>query len=154
MNGTVLPSSSSCTTASTCTLRICKSWATREKSTGAAGAACGCGVSIAQRSWDGSGPVPPRRRPENRGGNCMSRPRAVRRNAHRPPFPARGRVWYNRGAADPAHPDTDSDMGIYDREYYRDENSSFLGTLVGRGRVVNTLIAVNVLVLLIQIGTR
>jgi membrane associated rhomboid family serine protease len=45
-------------------------------------------------------------------------------------------------------------MGIYDREYYRDENSSFLGALVGRGRVVNTLIIVNVVAFLVQIGTQ
>ncbi|MFO0807092.1 MAG: rhomboid family intramembrane serine protease [Gemmataceae bacterium] len=45
-------------------------------------------------------------------------------------------------------------MGIYDREYYRDENSSFLGSIVGRGRVVNGLIIVNVVVLLVQIATR
>src|ERR671911_613996 len=37
MNGTVLPSSTSWTTASTWALRICKSWAMRDRS-------CGCGA--------------------------------------------------------------------------------------------------------------
>lgn len=45
-------------------------------------------------------------------------------------------------------------MGIYDREYYRDENSSFLGGLVGQGRVVNTLIIINVIALVVQIATQ
>jgi membrane associated rhomboid family serine protease len=44
-------------------------------------------------------------------------------------------------------------MGIYDREYYRDGSSSFLGTLARRGMVWKWLIATNVVMLVCQLGT-
>jgi membrane associated rhomboid family serine protease len=45
-------------------------------------------------------------------------------------------------------------MGIYDREYYRDEGSSFLGAFVRRGQVVKWLIIANVVAFVIQLATR
>src|SRR2546423_14507237 len=42
-------------------------------------------------------------------------------------------------------------MGIYDREYYRDERSSFLGTLARRGQMWKTLVAVNVAAFVLQL---
>ncbi len=44
-------------------------------------------------------------------------------------------------------------MGIYDREYYRDERSSFLGTLAGGGQVWKQLILFNVVVFIVQLAT-
>jgi membrane associated rhomboid family serine protease len=44
-------------------------------------------------------------------------------------------------------------MGIYDREYYRDDRSSFLGTLNRRGQVWKTLITVNVVMFILQLAT-
>ncbi len=44
-------------------------------------------------------------------------------------------------------------MGIYDREYYRDERSSFLGTLARRGQVWKTIVLVNVVVYVLQLAT-
>jgi membrane associated rhomboid family serine protease len=44
-------------------------------------------------------------------------------------------------------------MGIYDREYYRDGSSSFLGTLAQRGMVWKWLIAANVVAFIFQLGT-
>jgi membrane associated rhomboid family serine protease len=41
-------------------------------------------------------------------------------------------------------------MGIYDREYYRDERSSFLGTLARSGQVWKTLILINVVAYVLQ----
>jgi membrane associated rhomboid family serine protease len=45
-------------------------------------------------------------------------------------------------------------MGIYDREYYRDERSSFLGSLNRQGQVWKTLIAINAVAFIIQMATR
>jgi membrane associated rhomboid family serine protease len=45
-------------------------------------------------------------------------------------------------------------MGIYDREYYRSERSSFLGSLNRQGQVWKTLIAINVVTFIIQMATR
>jgi membrane associated rhomboid family serine protease len=45
-------------------------------------------------------------------------------------------------------------MGIYDREYYRDERSSFLGSLNRQGQVWKTLILINVVVFILQLATR
>src|SRR5262245_52489730 len=45
-------------------------------------------------------------------------------------------------------------MGIYDREYYRREGPSFLGSFTGRGQVCKWLIAVNVICFVIQLLTR
>jgi membrane associated rhomboid family serine protease len=44
-------------------------------------------------------------------------------------------------------------MGIYDREYYRNEGSSFLGTLARQGSVWRWLIITNVVVFVIQLAT-
>jgi membrane associated rhomboid family serine protease len=43
-------------------------------------------------------------------------------------------------------------MGIYDREYYRDERSSFLGSLNRQGQVWKTLILINVIVFVAQLA--
>lgn len=43
-------------------------------------------------------------------------------------------------------------MGIYDREYYRDERSSFLGTLAREGHVWKTLILINVAAFILQLA--
>jgi membrane associated rhomboid family serine protease len=45
-------------------------------------------------------------------------------------------------------------MGIYDREYYRREGPSFLGSFSERGRICKWLIAINVVVFVIQLLTR
>lgn len=45
-------------------------------------------------------------------------------------------------------------MGIYDREYYRREGPSFLGSLAEQGRVTNWLIGINVVCFLLQFATR
>jgi membrane associated rhomboid family serine protease len=44
-------------------------------------------------------------------------------------------------------------MGIYDREYYRDERSSFLGSLNRQGQVWKSLIFVNVVLFVLQLLT-
>jgi membrane associated rhomboid family serine protease len=44
-------------------------------------------------------------------------------------------------------------MGIYDREYYRDERSSFLGSLNRQGQVWKTLIFINVIVFILQLAS-
>jgi membrane associated rhomboid family serine protease len=44
-------------------------------------------------------------------------------------------------------------MGIYDREYYRDDRSSFLGSLARQGQVWKTLILVNVIAFVAQLAT-
>lgn len=44
-------------------------------------------------------------------------------------------------------------MGIYDREYYRREGPSFLGSFTDQGRVCKWLIAINVLLYVVQITT-
>src|SRR5262245_30337194 len=44
-------------------------------------------------------------------------------------------------------------MGIYDRDYYRREGPSFLGSLTERGRICKWLIAVNVVFFLVQLAT-
>jgi membrane associated rhomboid family serine protease len=44
-------------------------------------------------------------------------------------------------------------MGIYDREYYRDERSSFLGSLNRQGQVWKSLIFINVVLFLLQLAT-
>ena len=45
-------------------------------------------------------------------------------------------------------------MGIYDREYYRNEGPSFLGSLAGQGRVTNWLIGINIVCFILQMATR
>lgn len=45
-------------------------------------------------------------------------------------------------------------MGIYDRDYYRREGPSFLGSLAQQGRVTTWLIGLNLLCFLIQFATR
>ncbi len=45
-------------------------------------------------------------------------------------------------------------MGIYDREYYRDDGHSFLGSIAGRGRVCFALIGINVVCYIVQMATR
>jgi membrane associated rhomboid family serine protease len=45
-------------------------------------------------------------------------------------------------------------MGIYDREYYRSDGPSFLGSLADSGKICKWLIAVNVLLFVIQTVTR
>jgi membrane associated rhomboid family serine protease len=45
-------------------------------------------------------------------------------------------------------------MGIYDREYYRREGPSFLGTFAIRGQVCKWLIIINALVFVVQMLTR
>src|SRR5438067_895432 len=44
-------------------------------------------------------------------------------------------------------------MGIYDRDYYRKEGPSFLGTLASRAPVCKWLILINVIVFFIQLAT-
>jgi membrane associated rhomboid family serine protease len=44
-------------------------------------------------------------------------------------------------------------MGIYDRDYYRRDGPSFLGSLTERGRVCKWLIALNVVAFLVQLAT-
>ncbi len=44
-------------------------------------------------------------------------------------------------------------MGIYDREYYRREGPSFLGSFVSRGHVCKWLIGINVIAFVIQLVT-
>jgi membrane associated rhomboid family serine protease len=44
-------------------------------------------------------------------------------------------------------------MGIYDREYYRDERSSFLGSLNRQGQAWKTLVGINVFVFVLQLAT-
>jgi len=44
-------------------------------------------------------------------------------------------------------------MGIYDREYYRKETPSFLGSFTERGRICKWLIAVNVIFFILQLIT-
>src|SRR5947209_18178143 len=54
----------------------------------------------------------------------------------------------------PGHkPTTGPVMGIYDREYYRDDRSSFLGSLNRQGQVWKSLIAVNVVVFVAQLAS-
>src|SRR5436305_1547230 len=45
-------------------------------------------------------------------------------------------------------------MGIYDRDYYRREGPSFLGSITEQGRVTNWLIGINIVCFIIQILTR
>ncbi len=45
-------------------------------------------------------------------------------------------------------------MGIYDREYYRREGPSFLGTLAGQGRACNWLLGLNIVCFILQMATR
>jgi membrane associated rhomboid family serine protease len=45
-------------------------------------------------------------------------------------------------------------MGIYDREYYRREGPSFLGSFAERGKVCKWLIGINIVVFFIQILTQ
>jgi membrane associated rhomboid family serine protease len=45
-------------------------------------------------------------------------------------------------------------MGIYDRDYYRGDDRSFLGGLVERGAVCKWLIGINVVVFILQLATR
>ena len=45
-------------------------------------------------------------------------------------------------------------MGIYDRDYYRRDGPSFLGSLAGQGRVTTWLIGLNVACFLLQLLTR
>jgi membrane associated rhomboid family serine protease len=45
-------------------------------------------------------------------------------------------------------------MGIHDRDYYRHEGPSFLGSLVERGTVCKWLIGINIAVFLLQVLTR
>jgi membrane associated rhomboid family serine protease len=45
-------------------------------------------------------------------------------------------------------------MGIYDREYYRKDGPSFLGSLARQGVVWRWLVAVNVLAFIVQLATR
>ena len=45
-------------------------------------------------------------------------------------------------------------MGIYDRDYYRREGPSFLGSLAARGQVCKWLVIINVIAFVIQILTR
>jgi len=45
-------------------------------------------------------------------------------------------------------------MGIYDRDYYRGDGPSFLGSLVERGTVCKWLIGVNVVAFIVQLATR
>jgi membrane associated rhomboid family serine protease len=45
-------------------------------------------------------------------------------------------------------------MGIYDREYYRREGPSFLGSLAQQGVVCNWLIGINIVCFLLQLVTR
>jgi membrane associated rhomboid family serine protease len=54
----------------------------------------------------------------------------------------------------PAVSDQESAMGIYDREYYRSDGPSFLGSLADSGKICKWLIAVNVLLFVIQTVTR
>jgi membrane associated rhomboid family serine protease len=44
-------------------------------------------------------------------------------------------------------------MGIYDRDYYRKEGPSFLGTFANRGQVCKWLVIINVLAFIVQILT-
>src|SRR5215213_1087103 len=44
-------------------------------------------------------------------------------------------------------------MGIYDREYYRDDRSSFLGSLARQGQMWKTLILVNVVAFVAQLAS-
>jgi membrane associated rhomboid family serine protease len=44
-------------------------------------------------------------------------------------------------------------MGIYDREYYRREGPSFLGSFTERGKVCNWLVAINAVAFVIQLVT-
>jgi membrane associated rhomboid family serine protease len=44
-------------------------------------------------------------------------------------------------------------MGIYDREYYRREGPSFLGSLTERGKACNWLLGLNILFFIIQLVT-
>jgi membrane associated rhomboid family serine protease len=44
-------------------------------------------------------------------------------------------------------------MGIYDRDYYRNEGPSFLGSYVGTGRACMILVAINVVVYIAQLVT-
>src|SRR5690348_15134834 len=44
-------------------------------------------------------------------------------------------------------------MGIYDREYYRRDGSSFFSSLAQRGQVCNWLIGINVVVFIAQLVT-
>ncbi len=45
-------------------------------------------------------------------------------------------------------------MGIYDREYYRREGPSFLGSITERGKVCKWLILINIVVFVIQLMTQ
>ncbi len=45
-------------------------------------------------------------------------------------------------------------MGIYDREYYRREGPSFLGSFTERGKVCKWLIGINVVVFVLELMTR
>ncbi len=44
-------------------------------------------------------------------------------------------------------------MGIYDREYYRRDGPSFLGSLTERGKICKTLILINVAIFVVQVLT-
>src|SRR5262249_30244 len=45
-------------------------------------------------------------------------------------------------------------MGIYDREYYRREGPSFLGSFTERGKVCKWLVAINAVAFVIQLITQ
>jgi membrane associated rhomboid family serine protease len=45
-------------------------------------------------------------------------------------------------------------MGIYDREYYRREGPSFLGSLTNQGKACNWLLALNIVCFILQMVTR
>lgn len=45
-------------------------------------------------------------------------------------------------------------MGIYDRDYYRRQGPSFLGSLGSHGQICKTLIIINVVAFVIQLATR
>src|SRR5262249_27793551 len=47
----------------------------------------------------------------------------------------------------------ETDMGIYDRDYYRREGPSFLGSITSTGRVCKYLILLNVLFFILQLLT-
>src|ERR1700722_1893848 len=45
-------------------------------------------------------------------------------------------------------------MGIYDRDYYRRDGPSYLGSFLERGRMCKWLIGINVIVFIVQMLTR
>src|SRR5262249_54912591 len=88
--------------------------------------------------------------PQAQPGN-QSRLSPDRALLHREPC---GKTVVGSDAAPGAPAGSDTIMGIYDRDYYRREGPSFLGSLAEQGRVTNWLVGINIACFIVQVATR